>query len=271
IMADLKIGKTEFGFLSGLAFAVFYATLGIPIAMLADRVSRKWILVVSLMVWSVMTTFCGLAVGFWQLAVARIGVGVGEAGGSPPSHSMISDLYPSAQRGTALAIYSLGVPFGVLVGNLVGGQIGGAWGWRTAFYVLGVPGLLLAIFVALRFREPPRGHADGGIVQKEAAPSLSTVARFMWSQKSLVHTIVGATLITAVGYGGVTWTAAFLQYSHGMELKTVANYLALQTGLVAGIGTFFGGYLADVFAKRHIGWSAWVVTAGVLFAVPFSF
>lgn len=270
IMEDLKIGKTEFGFLSGLAFAVFYATLGIPIAMLADRVSRKWILVVSLSIWSVMTTFCGFAAGFWQLAVARIGVGVGEAGGSPPSHSMISDLYPAAQRGTALAIYSLGVPLGVLVGNLVGGQIGGEWGWRAAFYVLGIPGFLLAIYVALRFREPPRGHADGGISQKEAAPSLSTVARFMWSQKSLVHTIIGATLITAVGYGGLTWTAAFLQYSHELKLTSVANYLALQTGLVAGLGTFLGGYLADLLAKRNIGWTAWVVTAAMIVATPFN-
>jgi MFS family permease len=269
IMADLQISKTAFGFLSGLAFAVFYATLGIPIAMLADRISRKWILVGSLAIWSVMTTMCGFAQGFLQLAIARVGVGVGEAGGSPPSHSMISDLYPVAQRGTALAIYSLGVPLGIFVGNIVGGQIGGEWGWRAAFYVLGVPGLLLALYIAFAFREPPRGHIDGGLTKDGLAPSLITVARFMWSQRSLVHTIAGATLITAVGYGGVTWTAAFLQYSHGMELKTVANYLALQTGIVAGIGTFMGGYLADVLAKRHIGWSAWVVTAGMIISAPF--
>jgi MFS family permease len=127
IMADLKIGNTEFGFLSGLSFALFYATLGIPIAMLADRFSRKWILIGSMIVWSVMTTVCGMAQGFWQLALARIGVGVGEAGGSPPSHSMISDLFAVSQRGTALAIYSLGVPLGTALGNLVGGQIGEAW------------------------------------------------------------------------------------------------------------------------------------------------
>ena len=271
IMGDLHINKTEFGFLSGLAFALFYATLGIPIAMLADRISRKWILVVSLSVWTVMTTACGFAAGFWQLAIARVGVGIGEAGGSPPSHSMISDLFSTSRRGTALAVYSLGVPLGIFLGNIVGGQVGGTWGWRAAFYVLGIPGALLAAYLAYALREPPRGHTDGGINAAEKAPSLSEVARFMWSQKSLVHTIIGATLLTAVGYGSVTWTAAFLQYSHGMDLKTVANYLALQTGLVAGIGTFLGGYLADVLAKRNIGWSAWVVTAGVLFAVPFSF
>jgi predicted MFS family arabinose efflux permease len=270
IMDDLKIGNAAFGFLSGLSFAVFYATLGIPIAMLADRHSRKWILVISMIVWSVMTTVCGLAQGFWQLAVARIGVGVGEAGGSPPSHSMISDLFSLKQRGTALAIYSLGVPLGTAVGNLVGGQVGDAWGWRAAFLVLGIPGLLLAAYISYAFREPPRGSLDGGVKSGEEAPSLSVVARFMLSQKSLVHTIIGATLITAVGYGGLSFTAKFLQYSHGMKLTEVANYLALQTGVVAAIGTFMGGYLADVMSRRNLGWSAWVVTAAIVFSVPFT-
>ncbi len=270
IMDDLKIGNAAFGFLSGLSFAVFYATLGIPIAMLADRVSRKWILVGATIVWSVMTTACGFAQGFWQLAIARIGVGVGEAGGSPPSHSMISDLFSLSQRGTALAIYSLGVPLGTAVGNLVGGQVGAAWGWRTAFYVLGFPGLLLALYVAFKFKEPPRGHSDGGIDAAASAPGLGEVARFMLSQKSLVHTIVGATLITAVGYGGLAFIAKFLQYSHGMKLTDVANYLALQTGVTAAIGTFLGGYLSDVLSRRNLGWSAWVVTAAVVFSVPFS-
>lgn len=269
IMGDLQISKTAFGFLSGLAFALFYATLGIPLAMLADRTSRKWILTISLVIWSVMTTFCGMAGSFWQLAVARIGVGVGEAGGSPPSHSMISDLFPAVQRGTALAVYSLGVPLGTFLGSIVGGQIGAAWGWRSAFYVLGVPGLVLALVVAFTLREPPRGHSDAAQAEGQKAPSLSEVARFMLSQRSLVHTIIGATLITAVGYGSLTWVAAFLQYSHGMDLKTVSTYLALLTGIVAGAGTFLGGYLADILAKRNIGWSAWVVTAAILLVAPF--
>jgi len=270
VMADLKITKAAFGFLSGPAFALFYATLGIPIAMLADRASRKWILVASLAIWSVMTTWCGFAADFWQLALARVGVGVGEAGGSPPSHSMISDLFSAARRGSALAVYALGVPLGIFLGNMIGGHVGGTFGWRAAFYVLGIPGLLLSGYIAFALREPARGQVDGGIKTGEKAPSLFDVARFMWSQKSLVHTISGATLITAVGYGGVTWTAAFLQYSHGLTLPQVANYLAWQTGIVSGIGTFLGGYLADMLAKRHIGWSAWVVTAAVLISAPFS-
>lgn len=269
IMEDLKIGNAAFGFLSGLSFALFYATLGIPIAMLADRFSRKWILIGSMVVWSVMTTLCGFAQGFWQLAAARVGVGVGEAGGSPPSHSMISDLYSVTQRGTALAIYALGVPLGTALGNIVGGQVGGEWGWRAAFYVLGVPGLLLGLYFAFAFKEPPRGHADG-VEAGGAAPGLREVARFMLSQKSLVHTIIGATLITAVGYGGLAFTAKFLQFSHAMTLPQVANYLALQTGIVAAIGTFMGGYLADVLARRNLGWSAWVVTAAIVFSIPFS-
>ncbi|MBI1213251.1 MAG: MFS transporter [Alphaproteobacteria bacterium] len=271
IMGDLHINKTEFGFLSGLAFALFYATLGIPIAVLADRVSRKWILVVSLSVWSVMTTACGLAANFWQLAISRVLVGVGEAGGSPPSHSMISDLFPASNRGTALAVYSLGVPVGIALGNIVGGLVGAGLGWRAAFFFLGIPGAALAGYIAYALREPPRGHTDGGIKEGEKVPSLNEVARFMWSQLSLRHTVIGATLITAVGYGSVTWTAAFLQYSHGMSLPAVATYLAWQTGVTAAIGTFLGGFLADRLAKRHIGWSAWVVTGGVVFSIPFSF
>ncbi len=270
IMEEMQISKSAFGLLSGISFALFYATLGIPIAVLADRNSRKWILIASIAVWSVMTTFCGLAVGFWQLAIARIGVGVGEAGGSPPSHSMISDLFSVKERGTALAIYALGVPFGTALGNLVGGQIGGAFGWRAAFYVLGVPGLLLALYFAFAFKEPQRGQVDGGVDSKVPAPGLAEVARFMLSQRSLVHTVIGATLITAVGYGGLTFTAAFLQYSHGMALTTVANYLALQTGIVAAIGTFLGGYLADVLSRRNLGWSAWVVTASIVLSAPFT-
>ena len=160
IMADLKIGNAAFGVLSGLSFAVFYATLGIPIALLADRMSRKRILIASMVVWSVMTAVCGMAQGFWQLAIARIGVGVGEAGGSPPSHSMISDMFSLKERATALAVFSLGVPLGTALGNLVGGQIGEAWGWRAAFYVLGIPGLLLALYIAFAFKEPPRGVAE---------------------------------------------------------------------------------------------------------------
>jgi predicted MFS family arabinose efflux permease len=270
IMEDLQISNSAFGFLSGLSFALFYATLGIPIAALADRHSRKWILVASLVVWSVMTTICGLAQNFWQLAIARIGVGVGEAGGSPPSHSMISDLFPLSQRSTALAIYALGVPLGASLGTFVGGQIGALWGWRAAFFVLGVPGLLLAIYFIFAFKEPPRGHVDGGIDATVAAPSVRDVARFMWSQKSLVHTIIGASLITAVGYGGLAFTAAFLQYSHAMALTEVTNYLTLQIGLVSAIGTFLGGYLADTLSRRNLGWSAWIVTAGIAVSVPFS-
>lgn len=271
IMEDLQLSKTAFGLLAGPTFALFYATLGVPIAMLADRASRKWILVASLSIWSVMTTFCGFAGSYWQLALARIGVGFGEAGGSPPSHSMIADLYPAERRGTALAVYSLGVPLGIFLGSIVGGQVGSAFGWRAAFLVLGIPGLLLAAYVTYAFHEPPRGHSDAAANTDAKPATLSEVARFMWSQVSLFHTIVGATLVTAVGYGSVTWTAVFLQSSHGMTLAAASTYLGLQTGLVAGVGTFLGGYLADYLAKHHIGWSAWVVTAAIVFSIPFTF
>lgn len=270
IIEDLKISKTAFGLLSGLAFGLFYATLGIPIAILADRISRKWILVTSLTVWSIMTTACGFAGSFLQLAIARVGVGVGEAGGSPPSHSMISDMFPTESRGTALAIYSLGVPIGIALGSVVGALIGASFGWRAAFWVLGIPGALLAIYVGYALREPPRGHADGGLKDGEKAPGFREVLRFMVSQKSLRHALIGATLITIVGYGGVTWFAFFLQKSHGMSLPAAGIYLAWQTGISAGIGTFLGGYLVDVLSKRNIGWMTWVVTAATVISIPFT-
>ena len=155
IMKELNISNTGWGLLAGTTFAVFYATLGIPIAMLADRFSRKWILTLSLIAWSAMTTICGLAGSVTQLVSFRIGVGVGEAGGSPPSHSMIADLFPQGRRATALAIYALGVPLGSSLGSLIGGFVGGWLGWRAAFFVLGVPGVILAALIARYLREPP--------------------------------------------------------------------------------------------------------------------
>ncbi|PKQ03710.1 MAG: MFS transporter, partial [Alphaproteobacteria bacterium HGW-Alphaproteobacteria-12] len=147
IKADLHLSDTQLGFLSGIAFAIFYATLGIPIALVADRGNRRNIIAWAIAIWSGMTAVCGLAGNFWQLALARIGVGVGEAGSSPPSHSMIADMYAPNERASAMAVYSLGVYFGVMVGFLVGGWVAVWYGWRAAFFVVGLPGLLLALLV----------------------------------------------------------------------------------------------------------------------------
>ncbi len=269
IMKELGITNTGWGLLAGTTFAVFYATLGIPIAMLADRVSRKWILTLSLIAWSAMTTVCGLAGTVTQLVSFRIGVGVGEAGGSPPSHSMIADLFPQGQRATALAIYALGVPLGASLGSLIGGYVGGWLGWRAAFFVLGVPGLILAFLVARYLREPPRGHSDGAAGSGKASGVIK-VARFMLSQRSLVHTIAGATLMTMTGYAGLAFFSKFLVDSHHLTQSQVGLYQALLTGVAGTIGTFAGGYLADVFSKRDIRWNTRVVTVAIILAAPFA-
>ncbi len=161
IKADLGASDTAMGFLGGFAFAVFYSVLGIPIARLADKGVRRNVIAVCLTIWSVATAVCGLAQNFVQLLFARIGVAVGEAGGSPPSHSMISDMFPADKRATALAIYALGIPIGTMIGNLGGGWINVWFDWQTAFIVVGLPGVALALIVRFTVREPPRGVAEG--------------------------------------------------------------------------------------------------------------
>ena len=267
IKAEFGVSDSAMGLLGGFAFAIFYATLGVPIALLADRSNRRNIIAAATAIWSVMTAVCGLAGSFTQLLVARIGVGVGEAGGSPPAHSIIADLYPREQRATALAIYALGVPLGLVVGLFIGGSISQAYGWRMAFIALGAPGVLLALLVVFTLREPRRGQTDG--VAPAAAPPLGTVVRFMWSQRSLRHAIAGATLTTLVGYAGVQWWPPFLMRSHGLSIVDVGLFLALVFGVASAFGTFMGGLLADRLSKRDAKWGSWVVTFAILGSFPF--
>ena len=220
LVATLKEGddtivSLPFGFLSGVAFAIFYATLGVPMAMWADRGNRRNLIALALATWSGMTAVCGMATNFWQLALARIGVGIGEAGSSPPSHSMIADMYPPAERAGAMGTFSLGINLGLMTGFLVGGWISQWYGWRAAFYVVGLPGLLLALVVRLTLREPPRGSAEGLRSSSHEAPSLGAIVRFMASTPTLRHLATGATLASFVGYGVVLWLPAFLMRSTG--------------------------------------------------------
>lgn len=269
IKHDLGLSDTGLGFLTGIAFALFYATLGMPIAMWADRGNRRTIIALSLAVWSGMTALCGLATTFWQLALARIGVGVGEAGGNAPAHALISDYYPPAERATALAVYSLGVPFGVFAGFLIGGWVNELIGWRAAFLVVGLPGLLLALIVQLTMRELPRGYAEGLHVRTETAPPFRTVLRFLWSQPAARQLIAGGALFSAAGYAIIVWTPAFLVRVHGMSTGEVGTALALIIGAAGAIGTYLGGYLSDRLARHDIRWRSWVVAIPALVNVPF--
>ncbi|HDZ57368.1 MAG TPA: MFS transporter [Pseudomonas xinjiangensis] len=269
LKADLLLSDTQLGFLSGIAFALFYATLGIPIAIFADRSNRRNIIAWSIAIWSAMTALCGTAQNFWQLAAARVGVGIGEAGSSPPSHSMISDLYPKEQRSSAMSIYALGVYFGIMLGFMVGGFVTEWWGWRAAFFVVGLPGLLIAALVRFTMIEPPRGFADG--VKPPPMGKVNVRAGFavLWRVRTTRHVVIGLTLTALVGYGSIVWGPAFLIRSHGLTPGQVGLFLGPVMGVIGGLGAYIGGILADKLAAKNQSWNAWIVGLAKLIAVPF--
>ncbi len=269
IKQDLGASDTQMGFLIGLTFALFYATLGMPIAMLADRSNRRNIITAAVTIWSGMTMVCGYAQSFVQLALARIGVGAGEAGSTPPSHSMISDMFPLSQRGTAMGIFALGVNLGLLFAYLGGGWMSEHWGWRTTFIVVGAPGLLLALIVRFTVAEPIRGASEASKAARSEAPPFWDVARYLWRTKAARHAIFGSALAGFVGYGMVLWLPAFFVRSHGLSQTEVGITLAFMSGVVGGIGTFVAGKLADMLARRDERWYALVVTIGKGGLVPF--
>ena len=268
IKLDMGLSDTQLGLLSGLAFAIFYATLGIPIAYLADRVSRKKIIIVSLSLFSVMTIICGFAQNFIQLLLARIGVGVGEAGTSPPSHAMIADMYAPNERATPLAIFALGINIGLLIAFLVGGWVNHHYGWRTAFQVVALPGLLLVVIAMFTLRDPPRGLSDGQEAQK--APPLGEVARYILHNKTLRQLIIGSTLVVTVGYGAIAWLPTYFVRVHAMTTIEVGQILALLIGIGGGIGTALGGHFADRLGKRDVRWNLWLIVILALVGLPFS-
>ena len=267
IKNDLNLSDTSLGLLSGFAFALFYATLGIPIAKYADFGNRRNLISLAIGIWSFMTALSGLAQNFFHLLIARIGVGVGEAGCSPPAHSMISDYFPANIRATALGIYSLGIPFGIMFGLFAGGWINEYFGWRIAFFVVGVPGILLAIIFRFTVQEPKRGQAEGRADTKDQ-PNIIETAKFLLSKKSFRHLAFGASLAAFVGYGAITWLPSFFQRSYGMQTGDVGWYLGLILGIPGGLGIFLGGYLSDYFGSKDVRWCLWIVALAMLITVP---
>ncbi|WP_445192531.1 spinster family MFS transporter [Sphingomonas sp. Tas61C01] len=276
IRKDLMLSDTQLGLLAGFAFAIFYATLGIPVARLADRGNRVNIIAIALALWSLMTAVCGLAQNFVQLLAARIGVGVGEAGSSPPSHSIIADLYPPEKRAGAMGIYSLGVVLGTAFGTMIGGFVAHLYGWRVAMFTVGLPGIALAILVKLFVVEPPRGMSEAQIVaegqDKGVIPPLGEGFRTMLASGPAFNLVMGVTITSLIGYGHAAFGPSFMQRSVGLSMIDVARYVAPVGAICGTISAVGGGWLANkVAAKYGLHAQAWLVLALKCIGLPLSF
>jgi len=270
IKDELSLSDTQLGLLSGISFALFYVTLGIPIARYADRANRRNVVAMALATWSFMTALSGVAQNFVQLLLARIGVAVGEAGGSPPAHSMISDIFPPHQRATALSTYSMGINFGVLIGFVIGGWVNDWLGWRWVFLVIGMPGILWALMVRFTIREPPRGYSEN-LTHVADRPPLKVVLSLLWSRKSFRHISVATGLHAFVGYGVGQWIASFFIRNYDLtSTGEIGTWLGLISGTAGAAGTFFGGYFCDKLGVRDRRWYVWLPAAATVAAIPFS-
>ena len=247
IRDEFQVGDTVLGLLAGTAFALFYVTLGVPIGQLADRVNRRNLVAASVAIWSLMTALSGLAANVWYLALARVGVGIGEAGCSPPAHSMIADYYPPEKRSSAMGFYTLGISAGIMLAYLAGGWIVHNIGWREAFYIVGVPGLLLALIVRFTVTEPVRGASEN---RRDSGhrPTMISVIQFLLARRSFLFMAVAAGLSSFVGYAVINFMPSFFVRSFTMEITSLGLWLGLIYGFAGGFGFFMGGYIAD-----HIG------------------
>jgi len=266
IKKELHLSDTQLALLSGFSFAVFYVVLGIPIARIADKGSRRNTVAISLGLWSIMTACSGLARNFFQLLLARIGVGVGEAGGSPPAHAMISDYFPPKKRSTALSIYSAGIYFGILIGFLMGGYLNQHLGWRTAFFVVGLPGVLFSLLFYLTVKEPRKGATDDNpAVQTH---SLTEVVKVLYSSKTFVFLAFASAFNVFCIYGLMNWAPSFLQRLHGMTSAETGKLLGPILGIGGAAGSFAGGWLTDRFGKTDRRWYLKIPGYAIMIVTP---
>lgn len=277
IRADLGLMDWQLGLLSGFVFAVFYSVLGLPIAHLSESVGRKRVVATAIAFWSTMTALSGATQNFIQLLLLRIGVGIGEAGGSPPSHSMISDIFPRRRRALALSIFSMGVYIGYLFAYGFGGFVAESLGWRTTFVVVGLPGILVAVIVALTIKEPPRGFADrmeaGNEHTAEGSadqdrPSFQETWRLLWSRKSFRHIAMAASLQSLAGYGAGNFIPSFIIRAHDMTIGDVGWRLALIMGIGGVIGVVSSGWIADRMASRGERWYVLTPAIALIITLP---
>jgi predicted MFS family arabinose efflux permease len=269
IKEEFDVSDKMIGLLAGPAFALFYTLLGLPIARWADRGSRRSIIALGLTVWSAMTALAGLAQNFTQLALARIGVATGEAAGSPPAHSLISDYFPPETRGRALGLYAGGLHIAGPIGFIAGGWLAHLYDWRTAFLAVGLPGLLLALLVRYTVHEPERGRMDPGRVPPPEQGARAAV-RSLFARGSYFHLQIGGTLHALAGYGMGIWIAQFLIRVHGVQMHEAGSYIgALNLGF-GSLGVLLGGWLTDRLSPRDARWFLWLPTLQAVIGMPFT-
>ncbi|MGH8258763.1 MAG: spinster family MFS transporter [Steroidobacteraceae bacterium] len=276
IQDTLHISDGQLGLIGGLYFAVFYCFIAIPIGWLADQTNRVNVLSVACVIWSAATAFCGLASTYPRLVIARMLVGVGEAGGVPPSYALITDYFPPGQRGAAFGIYNLGPPIGAALGIAFGAAVAAAFNWRDAFIAIGMVGIVAAVAIRLIVREPPRGGLDaapaglaGSAAATPAAARFWTTVRMFFSRPPLVLAALGSGATQLVTYGVGNFTTLFLMREKGMTLDEVAVYYALVVGIAMSAGMLVSGRMLDRFTRRSKSAYATLPAASLALAVPF--
>jgi MFS family permease len=268
IRREFRLSDIQLGLLSGLVFAALYTVLSVPVGIWAVGHSRRNLIAAAAGVWGAMTLACGFARSFPQLVLARLGVGIGEAGGLPPSQAWVSDLYQPGERATALATLAAGVNAGVFLAFLVGGFVGQHYGWRIAFAAAGLPPLLLALLLRFTVREAavpaPAAAATGSLAL------VRVTLAFMWSDRLSRQVLIGAILAMTVGYGAIAWIPSYLVRSHGLNIAQAGAYLAVVIGLGGALASWLGGHLSDRLGRRDPRWSLWVVVIVFIVARPFA-
>ena len=264
IKAEFHLSDTQVGLLVGLAFALFYALMSFPIARWADIGNRKNILSLAVILWSGMTALCGAAVGFYSLFFARLGVGVGEAGGSPPTYSLIADYFKPSERARAMGVYMVGAALGTGGGLIIGGILGEMLGWRTTFLVLGIPGVLLGLLFFFTVKEPQRGRLDAGEAKDKQAKDINKTLKSLAANPVFIRISVSFAMLTMIGYAMAFWLAPIMLRNFDVSLGKVGLYLGL-TYIAAGIpAPLIGGYLTDYMAKRDARWLAWIPAIAIV-------
>jgi len=268
IKADLGISDTQFGLLTGLAFALLYTSAGIPVARLADRYNRVRLLAAATAIWSVMTMLSGAAMNFVQLLLLRLGVGIGESAANPCTISLVSDSFPRHKRASALAVVAMGASIGSLVGGFGGGWLGEHLGWREAFVIIGAPGILLALVILLTLKEQPRGRFDAPVSHQGDAPSFMAVLRTIRAKPAFLNMAFACGLTSFVNFGIMLFLPIYFVRSYDMSMTQAGLLFGLVTSISNGLGTLFGGFGADWAGRRDERWYAWLPAITLAIAAP---